>query len=86
MHVACPAHSACAAAARPAMTAVWFAPEEEVDEVEELEELDKALEEVLEVAELLVRLEKAELLVRLEKAELLLVAVLEADAPVPDRK
>jgi hypothetical protein len=65
------------------MTAVWFAPEEEVDEVEELEELSKELEKMLEVI-----LEVAALLlVRLEKAVLLLVTVLlEADEPVPDRK
>lgn len=74
---ACPEHSACAAAARLAITAVWFAPEEELEAAEELDELDRALEKMLEVAALL--------LVKLEKAELL-VEVLEADELVPDRK
>jgi hypothetical protein len=59
------------------MTAVWFAPEEEVEAVEELEELDRAVERTLEVAALL--------LARLERKELL-VEVLEADEPVPDKK
>jgi hypothetical protein len=59
------------------MTAVWFAPEEEVEAVEELDELDRALEKMLEVAALL--------LVKLEKTELL-VEVLDVDEPVPERK
>jgi hypothetical protein len=75
-HVPCPAHSACAAAARLAKTAVWFAPDD-ADAVDEVEELDEVLEKMLEVAALL--------LVKLESAALLDVVV-EVDEPVPDRK